>query len=146
MERLLPRHMEIIYEINDRFLDELREAYPGDELRIRRMSIIQEHPDRSVRMAYLATVAGNKVNGVAELQSQLLREKVLRDFAEVYPDKFTNVTNGVTPAPVHEAGQPASVRPDHREHRGRLGQRPDPAGPTGAAGRRRRVPRSVRRR
>ena len=97
LERLLPRHMEIIYQINERFLKELREAYPGDEWRIRRMSIIQEHPERSVRMAYLATVAGSRVNGVAELQSQLLREKVLRDFAEFYPDKFTNVTNGVTP-------------------------------------------------
>ena len=97
IESLLPRHMEIIYQINDWFLSELREAYPGDEWRIRRMSIIQEHPERSVRMAYLATVAGSKVNGVAELQSKLLREKVLPDFAEFYPEKFTNVTNGVTP-------------------------------------------------
>lgn len=97
LESLLPRHMELIYQINDWFLGELREAYPGDEWRIRRMSIIQEHPERSVRMAYLATVAGSKVNGVAELQSKLLREKVLRDFAEFYPQKFTNVTNGVTP-------------------------------------------------
>jgi glycogen phosphorylase len=97
LESLLPRHMEIIYQINDWFLKQLREAYPGDEWRIRRMSIIQEHPERSVRMAYLASVASSRVNGVAELQSQLLREKVLRDFAEFYPDKFTNVTNGVTP-------------------------------------------------
>jgi starch phosphorylase len=97
IESLLPRHMEIIYKINERFLAELRAAYPGDEWRIRRMSIIQEHPERSVRMAYLASVAASRVNGVAELQSQLLREKVLRDFAEFYPDKFTNVTNGVTP-------------------------------------------------
>jgi starch phosphorylase len=97
LERLLPRHMEIIYEINARFIDELRHAYPGDELRIRRMSIIQEHPERAVRMAHLATVAGSKVNGVAALHSQLLRDKVLTDFAEYWPDKFTNVTNGVTP-------------------------------------------------
>ncbi|WP_076681349.1 glycogen/starch/alpha-glucan phosphorylase [Microbacterium sp. RU33B] len=95
--RLLPRHLEIIYRINDDFLEEVRERFGDDEMRIRDMSIISEHPDRSVRMAYLATVAGAKVNGVAELHSQLLRDKVLHDFDEFYPGKFTNVTNGVTP-------------------------------------------------
>ena len=96
-ERLLPRHMEIVYEINERFLAELRETYPDDERRIRGMSIIQEHPVRAVRMAFLATVGSAKVNGVAELHSQLLRDKVLSDFSGYWPDKFTNVTNGVTP-------------------------------------------------
>ena len=95
--RLLPRHLEIIYRINDDFLDEVRERFGDDMMRLRNMSIIGEHPYRSVRMAYLATVAGAKVNGVAELHSQLLRDKVLHEFAEMYPDKFTNVTNGVTP-------------------------------------------------
>jgi len=95
--RLLPRHLEIIFRINDDFLAELRAAFPDDELRIRSMSIIQEHPERAVRMAYLATVVGAKVNGVAELHSQLLRDKVLTDFSAYWPDKFTNVTNGVTP-------------------------------------------------
>ncbi|SEJ65667.1 glycogen/starch/alpha-glucan phosphorylase [Demequina mangrovi] len=95
--RLLPRHLEIIYRINEGFLEELRATYPGDELRVRRMSIIAEQPERSVRMAHLATVAGFKVNGVAALHSELLRDKVLNDFAELWPDKFTNVTNGVTP-------------------------------------------------
>ena len=95
--RLLPRHLEIIYRINEEFLDEVREAFPGDEMRIRRMSIVAEHPARAVRMAYLATVAGCKVNGVAELHSQLLRDKVLPDFSQLWPEKFTNVTNGVTP-------------------------------------------------
>lgn len=95
--RLLPRHLEIIYRINDEFLEEVRERFGDDMMRIRNMSIIGEHPYRSVRMAYLATVAGAKVNGVAELHSQLLRDKVLHEFAEMYPDKFTNVTNGVTP-------------------------------------------------
>lgn len=93
--RLLPRHLEIIYRINDEFLEEVRERFGDDEERIRRMSIIS--PDGAVRMAFLATVAGSKVNGVAELHSQLLREKVLPDFDEFYPGKFTNVTNGVTP-------------------------------------------------
>ncbi|MDM7855228.1 glycogen/starch/alpha-glucan phosphorylase [Cellulomonas sp. MW4] len=95
--RLLPRHLEIIYRINEEFLEVVRTRWPDDELRLRRMSIIAEHPERAVRMAFLATVAGVKVNGVAELHSQLLRDKVLADFAELWPDKFTNVTNGITP-------------------------------------------------
>lgn len=95
--RLLPRHLEIIYRINDEFLDAVRARFGDDEMRLRNMSIISEFPDRSVRMAYLATVAGAKVNGVAELHSQLLRDKVLPDFNEFYPGKFTNVTNGITP-------------------------------------------------
>ena len=97
MGRLLPRHLEIIYRINELFLQEVAEAFPGDEMRIRRMSIISEHPERSVRMAYLATIGSSKVNGVAELHSQLLRDKVLPDFSGYWPEKFTNVTNGVTP-------------------------------------------------
>lgn len=95
--KLLPRHLEIIYKINEVFMAELRITYPEDELRVRRMSIIAEYPERAVRMAYLATVAGSKVNGVAALHSQLLKDKVLHDFSDHYPDKFTNVTNGVTP-------------------------------------------------
>jgi len=95
--RLLPRHLEIIYRINDTFLDEVRARWGDDPLRLRSMSIIAEHPVRAVRMAYLATIAGSKVNGVAELHSQLLRDKVLPQFAEYWPDKFTNITNGVTP-------------------------------------------------
>lgn len=97
LARLLPRHLEIIYRINDDFLEEVRERFGDDEMRIRDMSIIVEHPHRSVRMAYLATIAGTKVNGVAELHSQLLRDNVLHDFDEFYPGKFINVTNGVTP-------------------------------------------------
>ncbi len=95
--RLLPRHLEIIYRINEDFLAEVRTADPDDEIRARRMSIIQEYPFRAVRMAYLATVAGSMVNGVAELHSELLRDQVLSDFAAYWPKKFTNVTNGVTP-------------------------------------------------
>ena len=95
--RLLPRHLEIIYRINEEFLEVVRGRFPGDEMRVRRMSIVAEHPVRAVRMAYLASVAGSKINGVAELHSQLLRDKVLPDFSQLWPDKFTNVTNGVTP-------------------------------------------------
>jgi glycogen phosphorylase len=95
--KLLPRHLEIIYEINRRFLEEVRAKFPGDEGRLARLSLIDESKPRSVRMAHLATVGSHAVNGVAQLHSELLRETVLRDFAELWPDKFCNVTNGVTP-------------------------------------------------
>ena len=95
--QLLPRHLEIIYEINRRFLDEVRAAFPRDDARVGRMSLIDESGERYVRMANLATVGSHKVNGVAELHSALLEKTVLRDFDELWPEKFTNVTNGVTP-------------------------------------------------
>jgi starch phosphorylase len=95
--KLLPRHLEIIYEINRRFLDVVRARFPGDDARLARMSLIGEAGDKSVRMANLATVASHHVNGVAALHSGLLRQTVLRDFAELWPERFTNVTNGVTP-------------------------------------------------
>ncbi|MEJ8827479.1 glycogen/starch/alpha-glucan phosphorylase [Variovorax humicola] len=94
---LLPRPLEIIYEINRRFLDEVRQRHPGDESRVARMSLIDESGDRRIRMAHLATVGSHAVNGVAALHSSLLRETVLRDFAELWPERFHNVTNGVTP-------------------------------------------------
>jgi starch phosphorylase len=96
-EQLLPRHLQIIYEINRRFLADMRERFSGDEDRMRRMSLIEEYPERQVRMAHLAAVGSFKINGVAPLQSALLRDRVLKDFSDVWPDKFTNVTNGVTP-------------------------------------------------
>ena len=94
---LLPRPLEIIYEINRRFLAEVSQRYPGDEARLARMSLIDESGEKRVRMAYLATVGSHAVNGVAELHSRLLRQTVLRDFAELWPERFHNVTNGVTP-------------------------------------------------
>jgi starch phosphorylase len=95
--RLLPRHLEIVYEINRRFLDEVRTRFPGDEPRVSRMSLIDERGGRSVRMAHLATVGSHAVNGVARLHSELLRTSVLRDFHDLWPEKFSNKTNGVTP-------------------------------------------------
>ena len=95
--RVLPRHLEIILEINRRFLAGVRTAFPGDEELIRRVSLIDEAGEKSVRMAYLACVGSHKINGVAALHSQLLRATVLRDFARIWPEKFTNITNGVTP-------------------------------------------------
>ncbi|MDD5141287.1 MAG: glycogen/starch/alpha-glucan phosphorylase [Verrucomicrobiales bacterium] len=94
---LLPRHLEIIYEINRRFLDEVRAKFPGDDARLARMSLIDESGERYVRMANLATVGSHHVNGVAQLHSDLLVKTVMHDFAELWPQKFLNVTNGVTP-------------------------------------------------
>jgi starch phosphorylase len=94
---VLPRHLEIVYEINRRFLDEVRQRWPGDEARVARLSLIDEHGPRYVRMANLACVGSFAVNGVAALHSELLRRDVLRDFSEHWPAKFRNVTNGVTP-------------------------------------------------
>ncbi len=94
---LLPRHLEIIYEINRRFLDEVRATFPGDDARVARMSLIDESGGRYVRMANLATVGSHHVNGVARLHSELLVRTVMHDFAALWPGKFLNVTNGVTP-------------------------------------------------
>ena len=94
---LLPRHLEIVFEINRRFLDEVRALFPGDEVRIARLSLIDESGPRYVRMAHLASVGSHTINGVAQLHSDLLKQTVLRDFAELEPEKFCNVTNGVTP-------------------------------------------------
>jgi starch phosphorylase len=95
-ERLLPRHLELIYEINARFLDQVRKKYYGQTERVDRMSIVSQTP-RTIRMAHLAVVGSFSVNGVAELHTELLRSRVLTDFAEMFPDRFNNKTNGVTP-------------------------------------------------
>jgi starch phosphorylase len=95
--RLLPRHLEIIYEINRRFLDELRLRFPGDDALCRRLSLIDEAGDKYVRMAHLASVGSHAINGVAALHTELLKQTVLSDFHRVAPEKFLNVTNGVTP-------------------------------------------------
>jgi starch phosphorylase len=95
--RVLPRHLEIVYEINARFLDEVRIRFLGDEGRITRLSLIDESGERYVRMAHLACVGSHAINGVAELHSDLLKTDLLRDFYELWPQKFSNKTNGVTP-------------------------------------------------
>ncbi|MCB1772285.1 MAG: glycogen/starch/alpha-glucan phosphorylase [Gammaproteobacteria bacterium] len=94
---LLPRLLEIIYEINARFLADVRQRWPGDTDRVRRMSLIEEGPDPQVRMAWLAIVGSFSVNGVAALHSDLLKEGLFRDFYELWPERFNNKTNGVTP-------------------------------------------------
>jgi len=95
--RLLPRHMEIIYEINAHFLADVQARFPNDPGRVGKMSIIEEGPERMVRMAHLASVGSFSINGVAELHSELLHQLVLHDFYDMWPEKFTNVTNGVSP-------------------------------------------------
>ncbi|MBR2982716.1 MAG: glycogen/starch/alpha-glucan phosphorylase [Kiritimatiellae bacterium] len=97
MERLLPRHLQIIYEINGRFLQEISAQYPGDVKRLQRMSLIDENGERYVRMAHLCIIGSSSVNGVAELHSQILKDSLFRDFHDFCPEKFHNVTNGITP-------------------------------------------------
>ncbi len=97
LRRLLPRHLQIIFEINRRFLDEISVRFPNDSQRRRRMSLIEEGAEKRVRMANLAIVGSHSVNGVAELHTEILKKRVFRDFYENTPEKFNNKTNGITP-------------------------------------------------
>jgi starch phosphorylase len=97
LEKLLPRHLVIIYEINHDFLQEVSERYPGEIDILRRMSIIDEHGDRQIRMSHLAIVGSHKVNGVAELHTHLMKTTLFNDFDRLYPGKIINKTNGITP-------------------------------------------------
>ena len=96
-ERLIPRHLEIIFEINRRLLDDVRTRFPGNEGRVERISLIEEGPNKHVRMANLAIVGSHSTNGVAAIHSELLRTTTVKDLAEVFPERFNNKTNGVTP-------------------------------------------------
>ena len=96
-ERLLPRHLEIIYEINQRFLGEIQLRFPGDMDRLGRVSLIEEGEPKQVRMGHLACVGSHSINGVAALHSRLIKDQLFRDFFEIWPEKFSNKTNGVTP-------------------------------------------------
>ena len=109
-EDVIPRHLEIIYEINRRFLDHVRGRYPGDEQRVQRMSLIEEGFPDKVRMAHLAIVGSHSTNGVARIHSDLLRTHLVRDFAEMYPERFNNKTNGVTPRRWLLVANPALAR------------------------------------
>ncbi len=96
-ERLLPRHLQIICEINQRFLWQVQLRWPGDDERLGRMSIIEESPRKQVRMAHLATVGAHSINGVAKMHSDLVKSQLMPDFYELWPERFNNKTNGVTP-------------------------------------------------
>jgi len=96
-QALLPRHLEIIYEINRQFLDEVRRRFPGDEGRVQRVSLVEEGNQRKIRMANLAIVGSHSTNGVAAIHTKLLRTTTVKDLAEMFPERFSNKTNGVTP-------------------------------------------------
>ena len=96
MARVLPRHLEIIYEINHRFLKLARKHFPKDEKRMERLSLVEEKPVKSVRMSNLAIVGSHAVNGVAQLHSDILKNRVFKDYHELFPDRFHNITNGIT--------------------------------------------------
>jgi starch phosphorylase len=104
---MLPRHAELVLEINHRFLNDVRQHYPGDDARLARMSLIDEHDGKYVRMAHLACVGSHAINGVSALHSQLLQKNLLRDFHELWPHKFSNKTNGVTPRRFLQLDNPA---------------------------------------
>jgi len=105
-ELLVPRLLEIIYEINRRFLEDVRLRYPGDDARLSRVSLIEEGPSKHVRMAHLAIVGSHSTNGVAKIHSELLRTSTVRDLAELFPERFNNKTNGVTPRRWLRLGNP----------------------------------------
>ncbi len=109
-ERVLPRHLQVIYEINRRFLAEVERRWPGDVDRVRRMSMIEEDGERRVRMAHLAIVGSHSVNGVAEVHSRLVRTELVPDFAQMWPEKFNNKTNGITPRRWLATANPALAR------------------------------------
>ncbi len=108
--RLLPRHLQIIFEINRRFLKLVEKRYPGDFDRLRRLSLVADEGERWVRMAYLAVVGSHRVNGVSELHTRLLRETLFRDFHELWPERFVNITNGITPRRWLDQANPALSR------------------------------------
>jgi starch phosphorylase len=96
LEEVIPRHLQIIYEINSRFLQEVSLKWPGDTDRLRRMSLIEEGENKKVRMAHLAIAGSHRTNGVAELHTRILKEKIFSDFYEMWPERFINITNGIT--------------------------------------------------
>jgi len=95
-EQILPRHLQIVYEINDQFIKDVQARFPDDPERLTRMSIVEEHWERKIRMAHLAVVGSHSVNGVAALHSEILKHELFRDFFEMYPERFNNKTNGIT--------------------------------------------------
>jgi len=95
-EQILPRHLQIIYEINERFLEEAEKRFPNDPARLERMSLVEEHWERKIRMAHLAIVGSHSVNGVAALHTEILKTRIFPDYYEMYPERFNNKTNGIT--------------------------------------------------
>nr|BBI18979.1 glycogen phosphorylase [Haliotis discus hannai] len=97
LSNVLPKHLQIMYEINHRFLQEVRKKWPGDEDRVRRMSMVEEHGEQKINMAHLAIVGSHAVNGVAAIHSEIIKRETFKDFYEMFPERFQNKTNGITP-------------------------------------------------
>ncbi len=121
---LLPRHLEIIYEINHRFLQMVNHHFPGETDLLKRVSIIDETHGRRVRMAHLAVVGSHTVNGVAALHSELLKTTLFADFNRIFPGKLTNVTNGITPRRWLNQANPLLTDLLTQAHRHRFSKRP----------------------
>ena len=134
-ETMLPRQLEIIYEINRRFLDVVRAKFPGDDARLARVSLIEEGAPKKVRMAHMAIVGSHSTNGVAAIHSELLKKTVVPDFAALFPERFNNKTNGVTQRRFLLLANPPLRQGHHRRHRRRLDCRSQPAREAQAAGR-----------
>jgi glycogen phosphorylase len=122
MEKVLPRHMEIIHEINRQFLEKIDARYPGDHKRRARMAIVD---DRVIRMANLSIICCHTVNGVSELHTRILKERLFKEFDEFFPDKFINITNGVSPPAMADSNQSGIIGIDFIGHRGRMVARSD---------------------
>ncbi len=136
LEALLPRHLEIIYLINHYFLKDVACRYPGDVGRLRRMSLISEGGEKRVRMAYLSVVGSpSSERRRRAALAPAARHASLHDFYELWPEKFTNKTNGITPRRWLRKANPGALRAHHRRHRRRLGERPGVIAPPGSAGR-----------
>ena len=146
LERILPRHMQIIYEINARFLRSVSRAHPGDVEKLSQVSLIDEAGGRSVRMGNLAFLGSARVNGVSALHTDLMKRTVFRHMNEVFPGRIVNKTNGITPRALARPVQPAARDAGHRDDRRGLGGRPGPARAAAAERDRRRLPRPLRRR
>ena len=122
-EQLLPRHLEIIYRINEEFLLEVEKRFKGDDAAKTTLSIIGESHGRRVRMSHLAVVGSHKVNGVAKLHSDLMKKTIFSGFAQMFPDRFTNVTNGITVRRWLKQSNPQAVPAAHRAAGQRVGER-----------------------
>ena len=122
-EVLVPRQLEIIYEINRRLLDDVRKRFPGDEGRVERVSLVEEGAERKIRMANLAIVGSHSTNGVAAVHSKLLRTSTVKDLAEMFPERFNNKTNGVTPRRWLLQANPGLAKRHHGSDRRRLDHR-----------------------
>ena len=120
LESVLPRHLQIIYEINRRFLEETAVAYPGDRERLKRMSLIEEATPKQVRMANLAIVGSHSINGVSAIHTRLIQKSLVPDFFQLCPERFNNKTNGITQRRWLAEGQPGVGRADLQDHRRRL--------------------------